>query len=115
MVLKEGDRVIVSGNSDTLWINDYNVRVSTFATVLKTPNRYDKKVLLSLDEIDGEHNVICMVRRTKVILDINNFIEYEIYKIKSSENINTVEMVKTVIHSVISRFNIDEIKNHLRR
>ena len=40
-----------------MWIQDYNVRVSTFAEVLNEPNRTDKKVLVRLDDIDNDHNV----------------------------------------------------------
>lgn len=66
--VKKGDRVFVSGNSDELWIEDYHVRVSTEATVEETPVRNAKKILLTLDEIDGDRNVCCRVRRSKVEL-----------------------------------------------
>ena len=66
--LKKGDRVIVSGDSSELWIEDYNVRVSTEATVEQTPDKYSKKVLLTLDTIDGEKNVCCFVRKSKIKL-----------------------------------------------
>lgn len=64
--MKQGDRVYVSGDSAELWIEDYNVRVSTNAIVEETPKKNAKKVLLTLDSIDGESNVCCMVRRSKV-------------------------------------------------
>ena len=64
--MKQGDRVWVSGDSVELWIGDYNVRVSTGATVEETPSRNAKKVLLTLDTIDGEGNVCCFVRKSKV-------------------------------------------------
>ena len=64
--MKKGDRVYVSGNSDELWIEDYDVNVSTDATVEETPGKYAKKVLLTLDSIDGEGNVCCYVRRSKI-------------------------------------------------
>ena len=35
MKFKEGERVFVSGDSDSLYIQDYHVRVATNATVLK--------------------------------------------------------------------------------
>lgn len=66
--MKKGDRVFVSGYCDELWIEDYHVSVSTEATVEETPSTYAKKVLLTLDSIDGEGNVCCMVRKSKIIL-----------------------------------------------
>lgn len=64
--MKKGDRVFVSGYSDELWIEDYHVSVSTEAIVEETPDAQAKKVLLTLDAIDGENNVCCMVRKSKV-------------------------------------------------
>lgn len=64
--MKKGDRVYISGDSNELWIEDYNVRVSTIATVEETPNKNAKKVLLTLDSIDGEENVCCLVRKSMV-------------------------------------------------
>ena len=64
--MKQGDRVYICGDSAELWIEDYNVRVSTSAIVEETPKKNSKKVLLTLDWIDGESNVCCMVRRSKV-------------------------------------------------
>ena len=64
--MEQGDRVYISGDSAELWIEDYNVRVSTNATVLETPEKNEKKVLVVLDSIDGECNVCCMVRRSKI-------------------------------------------------
>lgn len=63
-----GDRVHISGDSDELWIKDYHVSVDTNATVMKTPNKHAKKILLTLDSIDGEENVCCLVRKSKVEL-----------------------------------------------
>lgn len=64
--MKKGDRVLVSGDSCDLWIEDYNVSVSTEATVKETPSKYAKKVLLVLDSIDGEDIVCCLVRKSKI-------------------------------------------------
>lgn len=64
--MKKGDRVTVSGDSSELWIKDYNVRVSTEAVVEETPKPHSKKVLLTLDEIDGDRNVCCYVRKSRV-------------------------------------------------
>lgn len=65
-MFKEGDKVFVSGDSNELWIEDYNVRVSTTATVMDTPNKNAKKILLMLDEIGGDQLVCCRVRFSKV-------------------------------------------------
>ncbi len=65
---KINDRVVVSGDSSELWIKEYNVRVSTEATVVQTPDKYSKKILLTLDSIDGDRNVCCWVRKSKVKL-----------------------------------------------
>lgn len=64
--MKQGDRVYICGGSKELWIDDYNVRVSTNATVEFTPKKHDRKVFLTLDEIDGDLNVLCRVRRSKI-------------------------------------------------
>ena len=64
--MQKGDRIFISGDSSELWISDYNVRVSTPGTVETTPGRYAKKVLVTLDSIDGDYNVCCMVRKSKI-------------------------------------------------
>ena len=64
--LKEGMRVHVSGYTDHLWIQDYQTNVSSGATVLLTPSNNAKKVLVCIDEIDGEHNVNIYVRISKL-------------------------------------------------
>lgn len=65
--MKAGDRVFISGDTSDLWIEGYNVRVSTLATVEKTPAKYDKKVLVKLDSIDGDNNVLAYVRKSKIL------------------------------------------------
>lgn len=64
--MKQGDRVKVSGDSAELWIEDYNVRVDTFATVVQMPSPRSKTVLLNLDYIDHESRVCCRVRRSRI-------------------------------------------------
>lgn len=66
--MKQGDRVFVSGDPAELWIEDYDVRVSTMATVEETPSERARKVLLTLDLIDGDTNVCCLVRKSRVSL-----------------------------------------------
>lgn len=64
--MKQGDRVYICGDSKELWIEDYNVIVSTNAILEETPKKNAKKVLVTLDWIDGESNVCCRVRRSRV-------------------------------------------------
>jgi hypothetical protein len=64
--MKQGDRVYIEGDSSELWIEDYNVRVSTYGILMETPKKNAKKVLVTLDWIDGESNVCCRVRRSKI-------------------------------------------------
>lgn len=66
--MKENDKVWVNGDSVVLGIKDYNVRVDTLGTIIETPRKYAKKVLVSLDEIDGDHNVACLVYKSKIDL-----------------------------------------------
>lgn len=68
MEFKVGDRIEVSGYSDELWIEGYHVSVSTEGTVEETPSKNAKKILVTLDSIDGEGNVCVYIRRSKVRL-----------------------------------------------
>ena len=61
--IKEGMTVWLSGDSADLGIADYNVRVGSAATVVQTPNKSDKKVLVVIDCIDGDSNVTAYVKR----------------------------------------------------
>ena len=65
--LQKGSKVRPSGDSADLWIADYNVRVDSLATVEEEPRKYAKKVLVTIDTIDGEGNVLAFVRRSRVI------------------------------------------------
>lgn len=64
--MKKGYRVLVEGDASELWIQDYDCRVCTEATVSVEPSSTAKKVLLTLDHIGGDRNVSCSVRRSKV-------------------------------------------------
>lgn len=64
--LKEGDTVVLYGDSATLGLDDYNVRVSTTAIVLETPKDEDRDVLVNIMEIDGDANVMAYVHRDKI-------------------------------------------------
>ena len=76
--MKAGDKIWVNGGSDELWIEDYNCNVNTGGVIEVTPQKNDKKVLVILDNIeiyaarndgkfiDGEGNVCCRVRKSKI-------------------------------------------------
>ena len=57
-----GEKYYLSGDSKDMWINGYNVRVDSECTVLEEPGPRDKKVYVSIDEIDGDRNVCCKVK-----------------------------------------------------
>lgn len=64
--LKKGDRVHISGDSAELWISDYNVRVDSEGTVEEEPFPCAKKVLVTIDSIDGDNLVCTYVRRSRL-------------------------------------------------
>lgn len=65
--MKAGDRIKVDGYADELGIKDYGcVRVVTEGTLVETPKKYSKKVLVTLDSIDGEGNTTVLCFRNKL-------------------------------------------------
>lgn len=66
MEIKEGDTVVLSGDSAELGLDDYNVRVSTTALVLETPKDTDRDVLVNIMEIDGDAYVTAHVHKDKI-------------------------------------------------
>ena len=67
----KGTVYYVDAYSDELWLKDYHVRVSCNATILETPNTKAKKVLVKLDEIDGDHNVVCRINKRYLYDKVN--------------------------------------------
>lgn len=62
MLLKKNQVIYISGDSKELGIEDYNVRVNTLATVLENQvDNYQKKILVTLNNIDGDSNVCTRV------------------------------------------------------
>lgn len=62
MLLKKNQVISISGDSKELGIEDYNVRVNTLATVLENQvDNYQKKILVTLNNIDGDSNVCTRV------------------------------------------------------
>lgn len=59
----KGTKYHIDAHSDKLWLKDYNVRVCCTATLLETLDSRAKKALVRLDEIDGEHNVVCRINK----------------------------------------------------
>ena len=67
MLLKKNQVISISGDSKELGIEDYNVRVNTFAMVLENQvDNYQKKILVALDNIDGDSNVCTRVFIKKI-------------------------------------------------
>lgn len=65
--MKEGDIVRIDGYADELGIEDYGrVRVITHGVIEVTPLKYSKKVLVTLDCIDGEGGVTVRVFKNKL-------------------------------------------------
>lgn len=65
--MQEGDIVRIDGYADELGIEDYGcVRVITDGVIEATPKKYSKKVLVTLDCIDGEGGVTVRVFRNKL-------------------------------------------------
>lgn len=64
--LIEGDRVLISGDSAALGIEDYNVRVDSYGTVVVTPTIGAAKVLVCIDSVDGDRNVSALVNAAKI-------------------------------------------------
>lgn len=62
----KGDRFHVSGDSADLWLEDYNVRVDTEGTILEDRVKGQKKMLVTLDRIDGEGNVTAYIRASRL-------------------------------------------------
>lgn len=66
MEFKTGQKVEIDGYTDELWIQDYHVRVCSEGVVVEDTKPYDKKVLITLDNIDGDRDVTVSVRKSKV-------------------------------------------------
>ncbi len=66
MEFKKGQRIKVDGFTDELWIEGYHVRVCSEGTVVERTRPKDKKVLVMLDEIDGEGGATVRIRKSKV-------------------------------------------------
>ena len=71
--IKQGMTVWLAGDSAELGIADYNVRVGSAAKVVETPNKSDKKVLVTIDSIDGDSNVTAYVKRSALKFDEEMF------------------------------------------
>lgn len=57
----------ISGDSKGLWIQDYNVRVSSGVEVLETPSRNARKVYVRIFNINGDTDVCTFVRRSRIL------------------------------------------------
>ena len=68
--LNMNDIIYISGDSYELGLEDYNVRVSSYATVLDDSPSTSEEVFICLDEIDGDKNVNAFVNKKNVRLMI---------------------------------------------
>ena len=85
MLLKRNQVISISGDSKELGIEDYNVRVNTIAIVLENQvYNYQKKILVTLNDIDGDSNV-CTRVFTKKITPLPKYFDEPINK--SMQNI----------------------------
>lgn len=65
---KRGMQFKVCGDSKEYWIEDYNCRVNTIATVEEDVTSVkQRKILVTLDEIDHDKNVCVSINLTKLI------------------------------------------------
>lgn len=67
ITLKEGTLGRISGDSKDLWIEDYNVRVSSGVEVLQTPAPRARKVYVRIFNIGGDSDVCTFVRRSGIL------------------------------------------------
>lgn len=73
--MKSGDKIRVDGFADELGINGYGgVYISTNGVIAVTPRKYAKKVLVTLDSIDGEGGATVLVfkRYIKPLEELKN-------------------------------------------
>ena len=66
-IIQRGSKVRLSGDSADLWIADYNVRVDSLAPDEEDPQKDAKKLMVTMGSIDGDHNVLAYVRRSRAI------------------------------------------------
>ena len=65
---KKGDKYRISGDSKAYWIEDYNCRIDTVATVEEDVTSVrQRKVLVTLDEIDHDKNVCVSINLNKML------------------------------------------------
>lgn len=66
--MQAGDRIKVDGYADELGIEDYGcVKVVSNGIVAMTPKKYSKKVLVTLENIDGDGNATVLCFRNKLM------------------------------------------------
>ena len=62
-----GARYEISGDSDELGLEDYHVSVSSPVHVVEQPTTKAKKVLVCIEEIDGDHNVWARIAKKHLL------------------------------------------------
>lgn len=81
----------IEGDSRDMWLKDYNVRVSTNATVLEESYRKDKKVYVQLDNIDHDANV-CVFINKKFLTADNRIRKFSIMEIGNNQYLQETDM-----------------------
>lgn len=66
MSFREGERAYVDGDAPEICTAGYTVKIASCATVVDTPDPDDEYVLLSIDEVGGDHNAWVYVLKDKV-------------------------------------------------
>lgn len=66
MQFYEGMMVYIEGDAAAITTSDYTCRVASPALIVDTPDLNDDYVLVSIEEIDGDHNAWVYVQKTAV-------------------------------------------------
>jgi len=66
--VRAGQKYRIQGDSKDFWIEDYNCRVNTIATVEEDiTNNRQKKILVTLEEIDHDKNVCVTINIDRML------------------------------------------------
>lgn len=70
---KVGDKFILDGDSSSIGIEDYNVRVNSPAEILEVKEDY---YLVNIESIDGDSNVAVAIDPYRLIVNSREFTEF---------------------------------------
>lgn len=66
MELHKGMMVYIEGDAAAITTSDYTCRMATVAQIIDEPYTEDDYVLVSAEQIDGDHNVWVYVLKTAI-------------------------------------------------